>query len=116
MKRLRDESPPVNVARFANLVRRPEKKLPVFERAAEILECIQQNDVTLIQGDTGCGKTSGVPHILLRAALHSLSESLGGERVTVLIEGGCKLPSHILAFTLRTRVGRVFTFNRCDSA
>lgn len=36
------------------------KELPVFAKKDEILNVIQQNSVVIIQGSTGCGKTTQV--------------------------------------------------------
>lgn len=43
--------------------------LPVFQKTDALVESIRTNDITIISGDTGCGKSSGVPQIILRDAL-----------------------------------------------
>ncbi|XP_071097710.1 ATP-dependent RNA helicase A-like [Haliotis cracherodii] len=40
-------------------------KLPVFESHDYILQTIQRSPVTLIRGETGCGKTTQVPQFIL---------------------------------------------------
>ncbi|KAL8568221.1 hypothetical protein ACOMHN_027744 [Nucella lapillus] len=40
-------------------------KLPVSESQAYILDCINKTPVTLIRGETGCGKTTQVPQFIL---------------------------------------------------
>ncbi|XP_076436287.1 ATP-dependent RNA helicase A-like isoform X2 [Babylonia areolata] len=40
-------------------------KLPVGESRAYILDCINKSPVTLIRGETGCGKTTQVPQFIL---------------------------------------------------
>ena len=42
-------------------------KLPIDEHEADILDAVARNRVTIIHGETGCGKSSRVPVILLRA-------------------------------------------------
>lgn len=41
------------------------EKLPIREHRDEILRCIASNQVVLIAGETGCGKTTQVPQYLL---------------------------------------------------
>ncbi|CAB9523236.1 Probable ATP-dependent RNA helicase spindle-E [Seminavis robusta] len=41
--------------------------LPIDEHEANIMQQIQQNRVTIIQGETGCGKSSRVPIMILNA-------------------------------------------------
>ncbi|KAL4147128.1 hypothetical protein PRNP1_010884 [Phytophthora ramorum] len=40
------------------------KTLPVFAHREEILENVAQNQLTIIQGETGCGKSTSVPQFL----------------------------------------------------
>ena len=40
-------------------------KLPVFDYQHEVYHAIQSNRVTILQGDTGCGKSTQVPQFLL---------------------------------------------------
>lgn len=39
-------------------------KLPVFAKKSEILEVIKKNSIVIIQGSTGCGKTTQVSNYL----------------------------------------------------
>ena len=41
------------------------KDLPIWHQRAEIIQSIAQNQVTLITGDTGSGKTTQVPQFIL---------------------------------------------------
>lgn len=41
------------------------KKLPILAHAEEIVSTVKTNRITVIEGDTGCGKTTQVPRILL---------------------------------------------------
>jgi HrpA-like RNA helicase len=42
-------------------------KLPAFARQAEIVATVAANPVTIIQGETGCGKSTQCPQFLLDA-------------------------------------------------
>jgi HrpA-like RNA helicase len=47
------------------------QKLPVHEKKSEILNAIAQNQVILIEGKTGCGKSTQVAQFVLDDALSS---------------------------------------------
>lgn len=47
--------------------------LPVFQHRDEILANVKNNQITIIQGETGCGKSTSVPQFLLDAALRTPS-------------------------------------------
>lgn len=40
-------------------------KLPIFNKKNEILEIVENNSVVIIQGGTGCGKTTQVSKFLI---------------------------------------------------
>ena len=42
-----------------------KKKLPVWQYENQIIDLINSNQVILISGDTGCGKTTQVPQFIL---------------------------------------------------
>jgi len=42
--------------------------LPIFNHSRQILEHLEQNNIIIIQGNTGCGKTTQVPQIIIDAA------------------------------------------------
>ncbi len=66
--------------------------LPISQKKAEILEAIQHNQVTVIAGDTGSGKTTQLPKICL--------ELLQNEEGIV----GCTQPRRVAAMTVSQRV------------
>ena len=43
--------------------------LPVYAHEAELLDALRQHQVVVVQGPTGCGKTTQIPQMLLRAGL-----------------------------------------------
>jgi ATP-dependent RNA helicase TDRD9 len=47
---------------------RPYVKLPILATREEILLAIEENPVVIIQGDTGCGKTTQIPQYILDEA------------------------------------------------
>ncbi|KAG6591080.1 putative ATP-dependent RNA helicase [Phytophthora cinnamomi] len=54
------ESEPKKPASLKGLM----KTLPVFAHREEILENVAENQLTIIQGETGCGKSTSVPQFL----------------------------------------------------
>ncbi|VDK89056.1 unnamed protein product [Dibothriocephalus latus] len=77
--------------------------LPVHNFKAKILETIQNNQVTLIKGETGCGKTTQVPQFIL----DSFIESGNGANCAVLVTQ----PRRICAISLAERMA----VERCES-
>ena len=49
-----------------NFINSMQKELPIYSKEDEILKSIEQNKVTLICGDTGCGKTTQVPQMIYK--------------------------------------------------
>lgn len=66
--------------------------LPISSQRAEIIAAIQQNQVLIIAGETGSGKTTQLPKMCLEAGL-------GLERMI-----GCTQPRRIAATSVATRV------------
>lgn len=50
-----------------NRVLRQRAQLPAFSHQKEIIEAVARHPVTIIQGDTGCGKSTQIPQFLLDA-------------------------------------------------
>ncbi|XP_030627357.1 LOW QUALITY PROTEIN: putative ATP-dependent RNA helicase DHX57 [Chanos chanos] len=74
------------------------QKLPVWEEKQRILECLGKNQVLVISGMTGCGKTTQIPQFILD---HSLSGRTEG--VANII---CTQPRRISAIAVATRVAQ----------
>ncbi len=45
------------------------QKLPIFDKRAQILDLIRKNQVVLIKGESGCGKTTQVPQFILEDSI-----------------------------------------------
>ena len=45
------------------------KDLPIFEKADRLIELLKSNQVVIVAGETGCGKTTQLPKICLNAGL-----------------------------------------------
>lgn len=56
-----------------------ESQLPIYEKCNDIIRAIGANDVVIITGDTGCGKTTQVPKYILK----SLFGNTGGKLIGV---------------------------------
>ena len=48
-----------------------QRRLPSFKKRSEIVELIQENQIVIISGDTGSGKTTQVPQYILEECGHS---------------------------------------------
>ncbi|MBN2060810.1 MAG: ATP-dependent RNA helicase HrpA [Deltaproteobacteria bacterium] len=68
------------------------KQLPIFNKVREISEAIKTNQVVVISGDTGSGKSTQIPKICLEA----------GQGIYGKI--GCTQPRRIAAQTIATRI------------
>ena len=78
-------------------------KLPIFSRRMEILKAVKENQVIVISGETGCGKSTQVTQFLLDQALESRN---GSAFYTI-----CTQPRRIAATSVAQRVAQ----ERCES-
>ena len=78
-------------ARHVPRVTFPEE-LPISARSAEIIKAIQENPVVIISGETGCGKSTQLPKMCLKA----------GRGVVGMI--ACTQPRRIAAITIAHRI------------
>ncbi|XP_072944538.1 ATP-dependent DNA/RNA helicase DHX36-like [Epargyreus clarus] len=74
------------------------KTLPTYKKAADILEALSNNQVLVISGETGCGKSTQVPQIILDDAISSKR----GGNVKILVTQ----PRRIAASALAMRVAK----------
>ena len=72
----------------------PIDPLPIDDSAHDIIAAIQSNQVVIIAGDTGCGKTTRIPRYCLDAGL-------GAKRLI-----GCTQPRRIAARAMAARVAQ----------
>lgn len=72
----------------------PLDHLPIDDSAHDIIAAIRSNQVVIIAGDTGCGKTTRIPRYCLDAGL-------GAERLI-----GCTQPRRIAARAMAARVAQ----------
>jgi ATP-dependent helicase HrpA len=68
------------------------EELPISARSQEIIQAIQDNPVVIISGETGCGKSTQIPKMCLRA----------GRGVGGMI--ACTQPRRIAAITIAHRI------------
>jgi len=72
------------------------QRLPSWEYAESLVETIRGNQVTVVAGETGCGKTTQLPQFLLDAAI----DAGQGARINIL----CTQPRRISATSVAARV------------
>ena len=77
---------------------RQRSLLPVCEIRQPLLEALARNDVVVVGGDTGCGKTTQVPQYLLEAETRALR---GGATSIV-----CTQPRRLAAVSVAERVSQ----------
>ncbi|XP_057764372.1 DExH-box ATP-dependent RNA helicase DExH7, chloroplastic-like isoform X1 [Salvia miltiorrhiza] len=77
--------------------------LPIAELKDEILHLLEENNVVVISGETGCGKTTQVPQYILD---HMIEAGLGGHCNII-----CTQPRRIAAISVAERVAN----ERCES-
>lgn len=72
--------------------------LPIFTKSNELLEHIQQNDVTICMAETGSGKTTQIPQIIL----DDFIDRGEGARCNII----CTQPRRLAAFSVADRVAK----------
>ncbi|KAG6398660.1 hypothetical protein SASPL_140127 [Salvia splendens] len=77
--------------------------LPIAELKDDILHFLEENNVVVISGETGCGKTTQVPQFILD---HMIEAGLGGQCNII-----CTQPRRIAAVSVAERVAN----ERCES-
>lgn len=79
---------------LTELIRKEHQKLPIFLRYKAILDALEKEQVIVISGDTGCGKSTQVPKYIY---LDSRSK---GKKVRIV----CTQPRRMAALNLAKRV------------
>ncbi|XP_077280248.1 putative ATP-dependent RNA helicase DHX57 isoform X2 [Temnothorax americanus] len=77
------------------------KKLPVWSRKNEILEAIHKNQVVIISGETGCGKSTQIPQFVLDDwIINSRIQNGDNPHINII----CTQPRKIITTVLAERV------------
>eukprot|EP01026_Neomeris_dumetosa_P018383 TRINITY_DN17195_c0_g1_i4.p1 TRINITY_DN17195_c0_g1~~TRINITY_DN17195_c0_g1_i4.p1 ORF type:complete len:394 (-),score=58.26 TRINITY_DN17195_c0_g1_i4:14-1195(-) len=74
------------------------KQLPAWAQQDEIIEAVKKNQVVLVSGATGCGKTTQIPQFVLE---QQIKEGRGSETFMV-----CTQPRRISALSVAERVAQ----------
>ena len=70
------------------------KKLPVYQFKDELIQCVKENQIIVVEGETGSGKTTQIPQFLLEAGL-----SKQGKKTIA-----CTQPRRVAATSIAARV------------
>lgn len=86
----------------SNYIRMQEarKKLPAWSKTSEILEIVRKNQIIIISGETGCGKSTQVPQFILDDWIMNRSQSEDKPHINIL----CTQPRRISAIGVAERV------------
>lgn len=76
------------------------KSLPMYQARKEVINRILNNDVTILLGETGSGKSTQLPQMLYEASLNGPNGSKRKERIAIT------QPRRVAAISLATRVGQ----------
>jgi HrpA-like RNA helicase len=71
-------------------IKRDRESLPIWQYKDKIIEAVNQNQVVIVAGDTGCGKSTQVPQYLVEAGFSRIA---------------CTQPRRIACISLAKRVG-----------
>lgn len=77
------------------------RKLPVYEHREDLLQAIAENQIIIVQGETGCGKTTQIPQYLHEEG-YTKTEMKHGEVKMV----GCTQPRRVAAMSVAARVSQ----------
>ena len=78
------------------------ERLPAYKKREDIVDCISRNRVTVLVGDTGCGKSTQVPQLVLEA----MSRQSTGAGCNIIVTQ----PRRVAAVSLAQRVAS----ERCE--
>lgn len=82
-------------------IREQRRSLPVYEHKHDLLQAIKENQIIIVQGETGCGKTTQIPQYLHEAG-YTKTEMKHGETKMV----GCTQPRRVAAMSVAARVSQ----------
>lgn len=87
--------------RERKLMLETRKNLPVYKHKDKLLQDIANNQIIIIEGQTGCGKTTQIPQYLHEAG-YTKTEGKDGELKMV----GCTQPRRVAAMSVAARVSQ----------
>lgn len=73
-------------------IKKKREVLPIYKARSKFLELIKENQVVILAGETGSGKTTQIPQFIVEAGLHA------GKKV------GCTQPRRVAAMSVAQRV------------
>ena len=85
---------------YINNEKKRRKTLPIMDYVDDITTHIEKFKVLIITGETGCGKSTQVPHIVFKAMLLNLNEQYANNLGDII----CTQPRRISATTIARRV------------
>ncbi|KAK8713480.1 hypothetical protein V6N13_148696 [Hibiscus sabdariffa] len=86
----------LNVSNSVKVMRSFREKLPAFKVKAEFLKAVAENQVLVVSGETGCGKTTQLPQFILEEEISSLK----GADCNII----CTQPRRISAISVAARI------------
>ena len=63
-------------------IKKERQSLPIFTKRTDIIETIRNNQVTMVKGETGCGKTTQVSQYILEDCIQNGNGSMTNILVT----------------------------------
>lgn len=87
--------------RERSLIKKTRKLLPVYERRDELLQAIAENQIIIVQGETGCGKTTQIPQYLHEEGYTKTEMKHGDVKIV-----GCTQPRRVAAMSVAARVSQ----------
>lgn len=110
-QQLSDESESENLTVSKSLTPDPTNELPVWNCHSQIIESIKKNQVTVIVGETGSGKTTQIPQMLLSYFQQlSTPDDQTTHRIAIT------QPRRVAAISLATRVLSELKQKRCQDS
>ena len=82
-------------------IQHQRRSLPVYEHKQDLLQAVKENQIIIVQGETGCGKTTQIPQYLHEAG-YTKTEMKHGEVKLV----GCTQPRRVAAMSVAARVSQ----------
>ncbi|GMJ03781.1 hypothetical protein like AT2G35920 [Hibiscus trionum] len=86
----------LNVSNSVKVMRSFREKLPAFKVKTEFLKAVAENQVLVVSGETGCGKTTQLPQFILEEEISSLK----GADCNII----CTQPRRISAISVAARI------------